>query len=550
MRRARACAALLLAAALARCSDTNSPVSVASVIILPDSVVAGRGDTLRFTAAVFDAHGNPVAGHTVTWSSSDTAVVAVGSAGVGIAREVGTAWVRASVDGRSDSAATHVYTPVASISVTPNTLTTVPGASFTPVTVVIDSAGDTVPATRARWLSSAPSVATVADSGTLSALDTGVAEITARRSGGADSLALHVARIRFASVAAGRVYSACGVDTAGSGYCWGFDLDGELGDGVAGIERNPWPIGIAGQLTLTAVTGAPAAACALTIAGTAYCWGPAGGGVLGDTSITQSTPVPVPVSGGHVFVTLVGGPGHTCALTGSGEAWCWGGQNFYGEDGGGQAAEAAAPIALSTSLLFTAVAAGGRHTCGIATDSATYCVGDGSSGQLGGFPTTYSLQRVNTTDRFTAIGAGDAFTCALGSDSLAYCWGANDEGQAGDTGAAMVPLPASILGGHKFLALAVGTFHTCGIEAGTRSAWCWGSNAQQAIGTTGSYSGVPVLIGGGHAWAALSAGEHLTCGVDLGGIAWCWGTNGFGALGDGTHGSVGVATPQRVLGQP
>ena len=93
------------------CTDASSPSPTASVVVAPDSVVAHGGDTLHFTAAVLDAHGTPVPGRTVTWSSSDTSVVAVGSAGIAIARAAGVAWVRASADGIADSAYVAVQVP-------------------------------------------------------------------------------------------------------------------------------------------------------------------------------------------------------------------------------------------------------------------------------------------------------------------------------------------------------------------------------------------------------------------------------------------------------
>jgi alpha-tubulin suppressor-like RCC1 family protein len=73
---------------------------------------------------------------------------------------------------------------------------------------------------------------------------------------------------------------------------------------------------------------------------------------------------------------------HTCGLTVTDEAWCWGG-NTVGQLGDGGTSDAPAPVHASPALTFQAIAAGGGHTCGIAGDGVAYCWGDNRAGQLG-----------------------------------------------------------------------------------------------------------------------------------------------------------------------
>jgi alpha-tubulin suppressor-like RCC1 family protein len=47
--------------------------------------------------------------------------------------------------------------------------------------------------------------------------------------------------LRFSSLRVGRHYT-CGVTTAGRGYCWGDNFDGQLGDGTTIQRKTPTPV--------------------------------------------------------------------------------------------------------------------------------------------------------------------------------------------------------------------------------------------------------------------------------------------------------------------
>ncbi|HYO45922.1 MAG TPA: hypothetical protein VEY33_04455, partial [Gemmatimonadota bacterium] len=119
---------------------------------------------------------------------------------------------------------------------------------------------------------------------------------------------------------------------------------------------------VSGGLTFTALTaGLGTHTCGLTSTGAAYCWGSNFFGALGNGSSTNS-PVPVPVSGGLAFVQLTAGGflGHTCGRTGSGAAYCWG-DNERGQIGDGSTVDRLTPTAVTGGLSFTGLDAGFRH---------------------------------------------------------------------------------------------------------------------------------------------------------------------------------------------
>ena len=96
-------------------------------------------------------------------------------------------------------------------------------------------------------------------------------------------------------ITAGRDALTCAIDTNGRAWCWGRDLDGELGRGTVGGNSSS-PVPVASELTFTFIS-AESGACAIAQGGTAYCWGDNTFGELGIGSADQSdhpTPTAVP----------------------------------------------------------------------------------------------------------------------------------------------------------------------------------------------------------------------------------------------------------------
>src|SRR5439155_24488068 len=83
--------------------------------------------------------------------------------------------------------------------------------------------------------------------------------------------------------------------TTGAAYCWGFNSGGQLGDGTTTDRFSPTPV--AGGVTFAALSagnnGAGGHTCGVTTSGAAYCWGHNGNGQLGDGTTTDRL-VPTP----------------------------------------------------------------------------------------------------------------------------------------------------------------------------------------------------------------------------------------------------------------
>jgi alpha-tubulin suppressor-like RCC1 family protein/uncharacterized protein YjdB len=194
--------------------------------------------------------------------------------------------------------------------------------------------------------------------------------------------------LTFASISAGMA-GTCGVTTTGAGYCWGSNNGGQLGNGSAAFSSLV-PVPVGGGLSFRAIsTGGTldsfgGFACGVTTAGAAYCWGDNPYGQLGSIGTSR---VPVAVSGGITFSSVETGETHACGLAVSGAAYCWG-RRWFGQLGDGGAMEPDVnplPVAVSGGLSFTQLSVGGHvgHSCGLTSSGAAWCWGDGRQGQLG-----------------------------------------------------------------------------------------------------------------------------------------------------------------------
>jgi alpha-tubulin suppressor-like RCC1 family protein len=116
--------------------------------------------------------------------------------------------------------------------------------------------------------------------------------------------------LMFTQLSVGETHT-CGVTSGGAAYCWGDNMNGQLGTNAQGDSWTPAPL--AGGLTFATVSAGFDHTCALTEVGAAYCWGANNVGQLGNGTRTDAR-APAPVSGGLVFavpaVADPSGPSH------------------------------------------------------------------------------------------------------------------------------------------------------------------------------------------------------------------------------------------------
>jgi alpha-tubulin suppressor-like RCC1 family protein len=247
------------------------------------------------------------------------------------------------------------------------------------------------------------------------------------------------------AVSAG-AYHTCVLTAAGGVLCWGYNGDGELGDGTATARQTP--IQVSGLATgVAAISSGAYHTCALTSAGAVLCWGYNGDGQLGDGGTTaRLTPVPVAgLSSGVIAISA--GYQHTCALTWAGAVWCWG-YNGYGELGDGTNTARLTPVPSGLSGGVLGITAGGLHTCAWTSGGAVWCWGADGAGQAGStLGDRLSPGGVSgLTSGVKAVTSGYLHSCALTSSGAVDCWGDDGYGQLGDGSSNPTADPVSVLG--------------------------------------------------------------------------------------------------------
>jgi alpha-tubulin suppressor-like RCC1 family protein len=174
----------------------------------------------------------------------------------------------------------------------------------------------------------------------------------------------------------------CALMASGQIMCWGDNYFGQLGDGTSSNERTT-PVLVANLPTAKAVTSGSYHTCALLTTGGVKCWGWNLEGELGDgTKEQRLNPVDVIGMTSNVQST-VAGQNHTCALTDGGAVHCWG-WNSLGQIGDGTLEARVTPTAtLALASGVTALSTSSTHTCALLTSGAARCWGNDGDGELG-----------------------------------------------------------------------------------------------------------------------------------------------------------------------
>lgn len=292
--------------------------------------------------------------------------------------------------------------------------------------------------------------------------------------------------------------------------------------------------------------------CVATEEGEVACWGDNTFGQLGreplDPSLGVGRVTGLGVSSGIPISAVGVGGQHTCALTESGEIYCWG-RNQYGQAGADGDASDWRPHKVEgfpVGTVLTAVSLGDHFTCALSQDAAVYCWGHGANGQLAreSASSTSLPQPIGGLPEgvgFTSISAGSRHACASATDGNVYCWGMNSDGQTGVTpDQARVTTPTAVVmppDAGPMRSVSAGRWHTCALSEAGR-VFCWGNNASGQLGdgtqvasekpvaVTGQSEGVPQL--------GVTAGGSHSCSWGNDSSVYCWGSNDRGQLGDGT----------------
>jgi alpha-tubulin suppressor-like RCC1 family protein len=227
--------------------------------------------------------------------------------------------------------------------------------------------------------------------------------------------------------------STCAFRGGGTLYCWG--ATGELLAGTGDIgtpEVVDEPVIVLAGSKFTEVSLGSDHACAVRDDGALLCWGQNVDGQLGIGMASDMTKQPTEVGNDTDWEHVAAGQHHTCGIRG-GDLYCWG-RGDSGELGipNRRRNSALSPARVTDMGGWEDIAVSAMHSCAIAANTRVWCWGRNSEGQLGMTPSNPVLQPTQVAMmRFSRIGCGATFTCGVNTGQTLLCWGANDEGQLG-----------------------------------------------------------------------------------------------------------------------
>lgn len=255
----------------------------------------------------------------------------------------------------------------------------------------------------------------------------------------------------------------------GTLWAWGQNSYGELGDGTFIGKRSPIQIGNSTNWkSVSAGSGSSYFSLALKTDGTLWSWGYNDNGQLGDGTLNNQS-IPAQVGNDTTWNIISTGQRHCLAIKKDETLWAWG-DNYSGQLGDGTTIDKSSPIQIGsstwkfidgsltgnsfgiktdgslwsiylnhtqigTSTNWKYISVGLTHKVGIKTDGTLWTWGDGTAGALGDGSISSSssvpIQRGTDTDWETAE-SNEYFSLATKSNGTLWAWGNNSFGVYGD----------------------------------------------------------------------------------------------------------------------
>lgn len=245
------------------------------------------------------------------------------------------------------------------------------------------------------------------------------------------------ASIKASALAIGNRH-ACVLDQRDRASCWGFNVDGETGTGLAGsvAPMIAAPMLVVGDYRFQSLSAGSGFTCGVSANAAILCWGSNIDGVIGsgakercaDISYVACSTRPVVIPSPHLATSVSSGTGHVCALTSEKQVMCWG-SNSAGQAGFFDSRrlwiDIPKPVEFGLNEQVRSVHSGGIHSCALTEQHTMYCWGadpwtvsepDRYRDELGPRQPAGRLPIV-------AVSAGQQHLCVVDNTGRARCWG-------------------------------------------------------------------------------------------------------------------------------
>ncbi len=376
----------------------------------------------------------------------------------------------------------------------------------------------------------------------------------------------------WSSVALGQ-YHTCGVrSSTGTLWCWGSNLDGQLGNGrstsYAALQE------LSGATNWLKVYAKNSQTCGLKKSGAISCWGKNASGETGNGRVSLSENSPTTFIGATDWSKLALGMDYTCGIHNASSAAangvsCWGSAEQFGV--GAFTSESAIPVQVGTAANWLDVTFGIENDKeftlgfkGTKTSNTLFGFGLNHYGVFGNnnkglIKEQFPVSEVTPNGgAWKAISGGYHHACGIKTNNGLYCWG---RGAYLGQSSRSIAVPTRVGGtADTWLTVDVGARHSCGIKT-DNSLWCWGDGSNGEFGAGEKSAGianVPDTANGIYmiqvlnptaaaiSWTKVSAGFRFTCAIDKPGNLYCWGSNSQGQLGLGARSSIPKYIPTLI----
>ena len=322
-------------------------------------------------------------------------------------------------------------------------------------------------------------------------------------------------------------------------YTWGFNTNGELGNGTTISRSSPVQIG-----SFTVVTVGERTSYGIDSLGRLFSWGSGNFGGLGNnTTNDRSSPVQVGSSSWSAISAFT----NALAITTDGKLFAWG-NNQYGQLGLSDTTNRSSPVQVGTSS-WSLISAGGKtgesnHVLGELSDGSLYGWGSNGDGQLGLNDTSNRSSPVLISiSNYSIIDAGNGPNSAvvLGYGS-AYLFGIGAGGVLGNGNTISRSSPTQLTAGTNNYSIApkpigtswskisIGLSHALAIKS-NNTLYAWGFNDQGQLGLNDTITrSSPIQIGSG-TWTDVHAGPSYSVALRSDNLAFGWGYNDSGQIG-------------------
>lgn len=295
-------------------------------------------------------------------------------------------------------------------------------------------------------------------------------------------------------------YNGAAVTKDGQLYMWGKNNEGQLGNGTT--VNQPTPVKILADEAVKEVSlGTDMAfgySAAVTKDGKLYTWGYNGNGELGNgeqgtvAAYWKREPVRILEDEKIKTICLSQGDGYSAAVTEGGQLYMWG-YNYYGQLGNATTANQVEPVKVLEGIKVREIevsAGSGFQSAAIAEDGSLYLWGRNAYGQLGTGDTDsrtvpFKLEQLG---KVKTVRLGSNHTAAITEGGELYTWGRNNWGQLGDGSTKDRDKPVKIL--DDVVSVEVQNDYTAAVTV-DGSLWMWGYNSNGQLGN-GEKSYTPV----------------------------------------------------------